>query len=89
MQNIQLSDDQFQQLEVRAHAAGYTDIAALLSALAGEPFEDPRGQLTDQQLRQSVAELEAADAQIDAGQGIDADEAFRRIADKHGFNHPG
>ena len=88
MQHIQIPDDQFQLLTARAQAAGYADVPALISALAGEPFEDPRGPLSEEELQRSVAELEAADAEIDAGKGIEADEAFRRIADKHGFTLP-
>lgn len=88
MQNIQIPDDQYQELTARAQAAGFADVPALISALAGEPFEDPRGPLTTEQLKQSAMELEAADAEIDAGKGIEVDEAFGRIADKHGFNLP-
>ncbi len=50
------------------------------------PTEDPCGPLFEEQLRESVARLERADASIDAGRGIDVEDAFRSIAEKHGFD---
>ena len=49
------------------------------------PFLSPRGPLSDAQLNESVARLRAADASIDAGKGIEASEALKRIAAGHGF----
>ncbi len=89
MVSIPLSDDQFQKLNERAQAAGYADLPAMLHAFANESSEDPRGELTDEELSQSIAELEQADAQIDAGEGVEAEETFRSIAAKHGFKPPG
>lgn len=81
---INIPDDQYERLNERAVAAGYADVPTLIAALAVEPINDPRGPLGEQALRQSVAELEAADASIDAGHGIDAEEVFRRIAAERG-----
>lgn len=81
---ISIPDDQYEKLNERAVAAGYADVPTLIEALAIEPIDDPRGPLSKQALRESVAELEIADASIDAGHGIEAEEVFRRIAAKHG-----
>ena len=88
MPSIQLPDDQYQYLAKRAHAEGYANVDAFISALVGEPFEDPRGNLTEEELRQSVAELEAADASIDAGGGHDAQDAFIKLGREFGFEIP-
>ena len=85
---IDIPDDRFEKLTQRAQAAGYADVPAFISALAGEPFEDPRGPMTEEELRQSVAELEAADASIDAGGGRDAREAFLELGREFGFDRP-
>ncbi len=86
MQNIQLPDDQYQKLTVVAQAAGYEDVPAFIRALADEPTEDPRGPLTEKELRESVAMIERGNAEIAAGGGMDAEEAFGKIAKKHGFS---
>jgi len=86
MQNIQLPDDQYQKLTVVAQAAGYEDVPAFISALADEPTEDPLGPLTKKELRKSVAMIERGNAEIAAGGGVDAEEAFDKIAKKHGFS---
>jgi len=83
---IDIPDDQFKKLTERVQAAGYADVPAFISALAAEPFDDdPRGPMTEEQLRQSVAELEAADATIDAGGGRDAREALLELGREFGF----
>ena len=88
MRSIQLPDDQYQYLAKRALAEGYADVDAFISAMVGEPFEDPRGKLSEDELRKSVAELEAADASIDAGGGHDAKEAFLKLGREFGFEMP-
>lgn len=75
----------------KAAAAGFgDDVAAYVAHLIvmDEPSGDPRGQLAEEQLRQSVAELEAADASIDAGGGRDAREALLELGQKFGFQLP-
>ncbi len=86
MQNIQLPDAQYQKLTVVAQAASYEDVPAFIRALADEPTEDPRGPLTDKELRESVAMIERGNAEIAAGGGMDAEEAFGKVAKKHGFS---
>jgi len=86
MQNIQLPDDQYQKLTVVAQAAGYEDVPAFISALANEPTEDPRRPLSEKELRESVAMIERGNVEIAAGGGMDAEEAFGKIAKKHGFS---
>lgn len=81
--DISIPDDQYEKLAERAVAAGYADLSSFFEALAGEPLDDPRGPLSEQALRQSVAELDAADASIDAGKGVDAEQALMQIAEKH------
>ena len=88
MQNIQLPDDQYQKLTIVAQAAGYEDVPAFISALAEEPTEDPCGTLTEQELRESVEMIERGNAEIEAGGGMDVEEAFDKIAKKHGLSVP-
>lgn len=82
---IELSNELYDMLAHKATVAGYESVPAFVEALAKEPTHDPRGDLTEQQLAESVVRLRAAEAAIDAGQGIDGEEAMRRIGKKHGF----
>ncbi len=86
MQNIQLPDDQYQRLTLVAQTAGYEDVPAFIRALADEPTEDPRGPLTEKELRESIAMIERGNDEIAAGGGMDAEEVFDKIAEKHGFS---
>lgn len=75
----------------KAAAAGFgDDVAAYVAHLIvmDDPTTDPRGVLSETELRQSVAELEAADATIDAGQGHDARQALLKLGQKFGFQLP-
>lgn len=88
---INIPDDQYELLSQRAAAGGYADVSAFIGALANEPNQevlqnDPRGPLTPEQLRQSAAELEEADRSIDENGGIELEEAFRLLAQKHGLS---
>lgn len=85
MQTIQLPDEQFQRLASLAQAAGYGDVDGLLASLAAEPIEDPRGLLTEEQLRESVARMEQGEADIEAGKGREMKDALNEIADKYGL----
>jgi hypothetical protein len=82
---INIPDEKFQKLTERAHAEGYPNAAAFIESLAEESVLDPRRPLSDAQLSESVAQLRAADASIDAGQGLEASEALRRITAGHRF----
>jgi len=62
------------------------NVPAFIRALADESTEDPCGPLTEKELRESVAMIERGNAEIAAGDGIDAEEAFGKIAKKHGFS---
>ncbi|QEG37901.1 hypothetical protein [Bythopirellula goksoeyrii] len=68
-----------------AKAAGYEDVPAFISALANEPTEDPRGRLSEKELLDSVAMIKRGNAEIEAGGGMAAEDAFRKLADKHGL----
>lgn len=46
---------------------------------------DPRGPLSEAQLAESVARLKSADADIDAGNGMEIIAAFEAIARKNGL----
>jgi len=83
---IDIPQDQFDKLSERAVAAGFGSVPAFLQALANSPVVDPRGtELSEQQLRESVAMIERGNSQIDVGEGVDLDDALRKIAEKHGF----
>ncbi len=86
MPNIPLSDDQYKKLTIVAKAAGYEDVPAFIGALANEPSPDPRGPLSEKELLESAAMIERGNAEIEAGGGMDAEEAFRKIAEKHGLS---
>lgn len=83
--DIPISEDQYQKLNQRAIAAGYDDAIAFIHALAEEPAEDPRGTLTDEELRESIAALEQGREDVAAGRSRDLREALQDIADNHGL----
>lgn len=85
MQNIQIPDEQYEKLTIVAQAAGYDDVPALIKAIAEEPTDDPRGPLSEEELRESVAMIERGNTEIENGGGMDAEAVFRKVADKHGF----
>lgn len=79
---IILSTEQYQKLSDKALAAGFDDASAFVHALADQPPVDPRGAMSREELLASVAQLRAADAAIDAGQGISLHDAAKQISDK-------
>ncbi|WP_148075035.1 hypothetical protein [Bythopirellula goksoeyrii] len=85
---IDISQDDYDRLAKHADAAGYADVPAFISALASEPIEDPRGILSDEDLRVSISECEKAHADIQAGGGRDFREAILEIGRKFGFELP-
>ncbi len=83
---FELPEDQFQRLSAVAHAAGYQDVLAFITSFADDPIEDPRGNLTETQLRDNVAAMERGEAEIDAGGGQEMKQALVEIADKYDLN---
>ena len=83
--DIPISEDQYQKLNRKAIAAGYDDATAFITALADEPTEDPRGDLSKEALRESVAALEQSREDVAAGRTRDSSESLREIADRHGL----
>lgn len=81
--DISISDDQYEKLNQKAIAAGYDDAVAFIAALAGEPTGDPRGPLSDKELRESVAALEQSREDVAAGRSRDFKDALQDIADHH------
>lgn len=87
---IQISEEQYRKLTQVALTAGFEDVSAFLRSLADgvatkEYPADPRGSLLDEQIEESVAQLKRADAAIDAGHGVDLEDAIESIASKHEF----
>lgn len=83
---IDLSSEQYAKLTEVAISAGYGDATALVKALVEEPTVDPRGPLTDQERRDSLAQIDRSMAEFDAGGGQDAEEAFLKMASRRGFD---
>jgi len=83
MPNIELPDDQFRRLTAVAHAAGFDDVPGFIASFADDPIQDPRGTITDQQLRDNVAVMNLGDTDIATNGGIDMKEAILEIADKY------
>lgn len=71
MASIEIPEDDFRRLTERAHAAGYADVSAFLSALAGEP-----------EVHHSHKELVALIQEGLAADTVSAKEAEARIRQK-------
>lgn len=67
MQHIPITEEQFKKLTGVAHAAGFEDIPAFINALANEEVVDPRGPITAEERRASVAMIKRGNAEIEAG----------------------
>lgn len=89
MQNIPITDDQYKKLVNVAKAAGYEDIPAFIGALANEPITDPRGPLTEKELRESVAMIRRGEEELVAGKYRDMKEALLEIGRKRGYSIEG
>jgi len=87
MQTIQLPDAQYLQLHEHALAAGYDSAEAFVRALAGEPTTDPRGDLSEAELRQSAAECQSIHEQMLRGAGHDAKEALFEVGNEFGLKN--
>lgn len=88
MHTIQMPDDQFKKLSEQAAAAGFTDIAAYIKTLVDEAAFDARCGMSDDEIRQSAEECRRIHAEMKAGAGRDANEAFTELGRKFGFNTP-
>jgi len=88
MASIEFSEAKFRQLSEQAAAAGYSDVAAFVEALADEAAFDPRCGMTDELLRQSAAECDRINETMKAGGGQDAREAFAKLGEEFGFGTP-
>jgi len=78
---IEIPQSEQDILARQATAAGYDDVECYVTEQVRALVYQP----SPEEIAENVARLERADASIDAGHGIDAEDAFRRIADKHGF----
>jgi hypothetical protein len=87
MQIIELHDAQYLQLHEHALAAGYDSAEAFVRALAEEPTADPRGNLSEDELRQSAAECRHVYEQMRAGAPRDAKEALFELGDEFGLKN--
>jgi hypothetical protein len=87
MQSIQLPDAQYLQLHEHALAAGYDSAEAFVRALAEEPTADPRGNLSEAELRQSAAECQRIHEQMRNGAGRDAKEALFELGNEFGLTN--
>jgi hypothetical protein len=87
MQSIQLPDAQYLQLHEHALAAGYDSAEAFVRALAEEPTADPRGNLSEADLRQSAAECQRIHEQMRNGPGRDAKEALFELGNELGLTN--
>jgi predicted transcriptional regulator len=87
---VELSAAQSERLANLAGAAGYSDVAAFaadeLAALADGFRASALQPLSAAELDASVATLQRGLTEIEAGNGVDARDALRRIADKHGLS---
>lgn len=85
MQNIQIPDDQYEKLAIVAQAAGYEDVPAFIQALSGDSSEDPRGDLSEKELSESLEMIRQSEEDMAAGRTQDMREGLQEIADKHGL----
>lgn len=81
---IEIPQSEQDILARQATAAGYDDVERYVTEQVRALVYQP----SPEEIAENVAKLESADASIDAGQGIDAEDAFRSIAEKHGFKLP-
>jgi hypothetical protein len=85
---INIPQEQYDKLAELANAAGHVDVSAFIAALAAEATADPRGPMSDEELRMSAAECERGIAEIEAGGGRDFREAMIEIGRERGFSLP-
>jgi len=81
---IEIPQSEQEILVRQAVAAGYDNVERYVTEQVRALVYQP----TVEDIAENVARLERADASIDAGRGIDAEEALHSIATKHGFKLP-
>jgi len=82
---IIIPNEQVEKLTEVAVAAGFADASALIDAIAEEPTEDPRGLLSETELRESAADCVRIHEQMKTGAERDAHEALGQLGKKLGF----
>lgn len=82
---IDISTAHYEGLARHAAAAGYGNVEAFIAALAAEPTADPRGPLSDDDLRRSAAECDQGIAAIEAGAGRDLRQAMLDLGRERGY----
>lgn len=82
---IDVSAEHYEGLVRHAEAAGYSNVEAFIEALANEPIADPRGPLSEDELRRSAAECDYGIATIEAGAGRDLREAMLEMGRQRGY----
>lgn len=85
---IDIPSEHYERLGRHATAAGFANVEAFIVALAGEPTDDPRGPLAEDELRQSAADCERGIAEIEAGGGQDLRHALLEIGRQRGYRPP-
>lgn len=81
---IEIPQSEQDILALQATAAGYDDVEHYVTEQVRALVYQP----SPEEIAENVARLKRGEASIDAGHGIDAEDAFRLIADKHGFKLP-
>ncbi len=97
--SIELSEQAWRKLSTMIGSSDPAAVARLIERLADNehivralidaptvPDEDPRGTLTESQLRENVATMKRGEADICAGKGTDMATSIREIAAKHGLD---
>jgi hypothetical protein len=82
---IEIPSEHYERLSRHATAAGFASVESFIVALADEPTADPRGVLTEDDLRQSAADCERGIAEIEAGGGQDLSHALHEIGRRRGY----
>lgn len=85
---IDIPAEHYDGLARHAAAAGYGNVEAFIAALAEEPTADPRGPLTENELRRSAAECDRSIANIEAGAGRDLRQALLDLGRERGYAQP-
>lgn len=82
---IDVSAEHYDGLARHAAAAGYGNVEAFIAALANEPTADPRGALSEEELRRSAADCDSGIKAIEAGGGRDLREAILELGRQRGY----
>jgi hypothetical protein len=85
---IELTAERYARLTLRAAEAGFANVEEFIVALADDAGFDPRGGMTDGELRQSAAECAEIHDRMAGGQEHDAREALAGLGKKYGLQAP-